>query len=457
MRLARTAPDRLSTLGLTAATFFIVSGGPYGLEEIVLGYGYAGAVALLALVPLVWSLPVALMVGELGSALPATGGYYVWVRRALGPFWGLQEAWHSLAVGIVDIAIYPTLLVAYLGKLWPGLEGEAVGRPGWWIAVAAIAACAGWNALGIRSVGRGSTALGVALLAPFAAIVVLSVRALPHGGLTTARAAFTSAPPAERDALVAGLMLAMWNLMGFDNASTFAGEVRDPARSYPRAMALTVVAIAATYVATVLAASVTGLSPAAWTFGSWVEVGRSLGGAALATAVIAGGAISAIGMYNALLLSWSRLPVALAQDGWLPSAFALRSARTHAPVRAVLLGGVLSALCGGLGLRRLVEIDVLLYGGGLVLELVALVVLRVREPALARPFRIPGGLGACGAVALLPAALLGFAAWQGRAEPGALGLSAAGLTALVAAVGPLWWIVMNGPRHRATTRERPLA
>ena len=123
----------------------------------------------------------------------------------------------------------------------------------------------------------------------------------------------------------------------------------------------------------------------------------------------------------------------------------------------MLLGGILSALCVGLGLRRLVEIDVLLYGGGLVLELVALVVLRVREPSLARPFRIPGGLGACGVVALLPAALLGFAAWQGRAEPGALGLSAAGLTALVAAVGPLWWIVMNGPRHRATTRERPLA
>jgi amino acid transporter len=448
LRRAPPAPDRLSTLGLTAATFFIVSGGPYGVEEIVLGYGYAGAVALLALVPIVWSLPVALMVGELGSALPATGGYYVWVRRALGSFWGLQEAWLSLAVGIVDIAIYPTLLIAYLGRLWPGLEGEAIGRPGWCVAMAAIAACACWNALGIRSVGRGSAGLAALLLLPFAAMLVLSAWALPSGGLEAARAAFAGRPPADAGALAGGLMLAMWNLMGFDNASTFAGEVRDPSGSYPRAMILTATVVAATYVATVLAAAVTGMPPAAWTSGSWVDVGRSLGGTALAAAVTAGGAISAVGMYNALLLSWSRLPVTLADDGWLPAGFALRSARTHAPVRAVLLGGVLSALCVGLGLRRLVEIDVLLYGGGLALELIALVVLRVREPSLARPFRIPGGPAACAVVALPPLALLGVAAWRGRAEPALLGLSAVGLTLLIASIGPLWWGVVNGARRR---------
>jgi len=127
--------DRISTLGLVAATFFIVSGGPYGLEEIVLGHGYRGAIVLLLVVPLLWSLPVALMVGELGASLPATGGYYVWVRRAMGPFWGLQEAWLSLAVGIVNVAIYPVLLVTYLQHFWPGLGPGA----GWRVSLAAIA------------------------------------------------------------------------------------------------------------------------------------------------------------------------------------------------------------------------------------------------------------------------------------------------------------------------------
>ncbi|MGZ3405600.1 MAG: amino acid permease, partial [Polyangia bacterium] len=74
----------------------MVSGGPYGLEEIVAGAGYAGAMLVLTVTPLVWSLPTALMVGELASSLPEEGGYYAWVRRALGPFWGFQEAWLSM-------------------------------------------------------------------------------------------------------------------------------------------------------------------------------------------------------------------------------------------------------------------------------------------------------------------------------------------------------------------------
>jgi len=112
---------KIGLAALTAATFFIVSGGPYGTEEIVRGHGYGGALVLLVLVPLVWSLPVGLLVGELGAALPHTGGFTVWVTRGLGPFWGLQEGWLSAVVGLVGLAIYPTLMVGYLARLWPAL------------------------------------------------------------------------------------------------------------------------------------------------------------------------------------------------------------------------------------------------------------------------------------------------------------------------------------------------
>src|ERR1035437_5426595 len=106
---------------LVAATFFMVSGGAYGTEEIVRGAGYGRAVLILLLTPLLWSLPTALMIGELSSALPAEGGYYAWARRALGDFWGFQEAWLSLIASIFDMAIYPTLFVAYLGRLAPAI------------------------------------------------------------------------------------------------------------------------------------------------------------------------------------------------------------------------------------------------------------------------------------------------------------------------------------------------
>ena len=241
--------------------------------------------------------------------------------------------------------------------------------------------------------------------------------------------------------------MAMWNLMGFDNASTFAAEVDRPARSYPRAMVLATALIVVVYVVPLLASSVTGLPASAWSAGTWVEVGARLGGRTLAAAITAGGIISALGLFVAQLLSWSRLPVALAEDRWLPPWIALRHPRSHAPVRAVVLGGVLAALCVGIGLRQLVEINVLLYGAGLVLELVALVLLRIREPKMPRPFRIPGGLPVVGAVVLLPSALLVMAGWLVRDEPGPLGMSAAGFSAALALVGPAWWAIGRSVRR----------
>jgi amino acid transporter len=231
----------------------------------------------------------------------------------------------------------------------------------------------------------------------------------------------------------------MWNTMGWDNASTFAAEVERPEQSYPRAMLAGVALVAAAYVLPVLAAATTGIPAGEWSAGTWVDAAGIVAGGWLSAIVLAGGAVTVVAMFVAILLSWSRLPVALAEDGWLPAALARRSPRTGAPVPAVLLGALLCASVVGLGLRRLLEIDVLLYGAALVLELVALVVLRLREPGLRRPFRVPGGLAGAVLVAALPTALLAYAAWQGRAEPGAFGLTAVEVAALVAALGVPWW------------------
>ena len=109
-KLRRWKPHRrLGALPLAAAAYFMVSGGPYGLEEIVQKAGYGAAIAILLVVPLVWSVPAAAMVSELSGALPEDGGYYRWVRRALGPVWGFQEAWLSLAASVFDMAIYPKI------------------------------------------------------------------------------------------------------------------------------------------------------------------------------------------------------------------------------------------------------------------------------------------------------------------------------------------------------------
>ena len=89
MRIAlKTGRRKMRFLPLIAATYFMVSGGPYGIEDILGGAGFARALVILLVLPVLWCLPTALMIGELASAIPAEGGFYIWVRRALGPFWG---------------------------------------------------------------------------------------------------------------------------------------------------------------------------------------------------------------------------------------------------------------------------------------------------------------------------------------------------------------------------------
>src|ERR1700749_3607706 len=109
----------MTLLPLIGATFFMVSGGPYGLEEIVQKAGFSRSILILLITPIIWSWPVALMIGELSAALPEEGGYYVWVRRALGPFWGFQEAWLSLAASVFDMTAYLALFGLSLSRVWP--------------------------------------------------------------------------------------------------------------------------------------------------------------------------------------------------------------------------------------------------------------------------------------------------------------------------------------------------
>ena len=225
---------RLTLWPLVAATFFMVSGGTYGTEDIVHGAGYGRAILILLLTPLLWSLPTAFMIGELSSALPYEGGYYAWVRRAMGNFWGFQEAWLSLAASIFDMAIYPTLFVAYLTRMFPWF---AEGHRGILVGLAVVVVCSALNIAGVKVVSTTSLWLFFALSSPFLLIVLLTPFKI--GAFTAA----VTKPTTSTVDIIGGLLIAMWNYMGWDNASTIATEVERPQRTYPRAMLAAVVIV----------------------------------------------------------------------------------------------------------------------------------------------------------------------------------------------------------------------
>jgi amino acid transporter len=447
---AMPAARKMTLVPLMAAIYFLVAGGPYGLEDVVSKSGYFGALVILLVTPAIWSLPAALMVAELASALPNQGGYYVWVSRGMGRFWGFQEAWLSLAGSVFDVAIYPTLFVSYLGRLAPSLTAGARGLA---IGVALIAASALSNLFGAKSVGVSSVFVGAALLAPF---VMVTGYACFH------RTAAAAAPLALSSVdILGGVLVAMWNYMGWDGASPVADEVDRPQRTYPRAMSGSVALVALTYTVPVAAVALTGLDLSRWSTGAWADVARAVIpnralGFASAVAITIGGMLGAWGTLNAQTMQYSRLPAVMADDRLLPPMFSRRWKRTGAPWVAIVSCAAIWVFCLGLSFVKLVVLDVLLTGLSLLLEFAALVALRIREPQLTRPFRVPGGLAGAIGVGVPPAVLLLLTAVRNRAEP--IGpMNGLQLGVILIATGVPAYFLSNGMFKRARTGEKAVS
>ena len=261
------------------------------------------------------------------------------------------------------MAIYPTLFVLYLVRLFPWF---GIGRRGLLAGIAVVAVCAVLNIAGINLVAKTSVWLFFLLSAPFAAIVLLAP--FYHGALVQAEVA-----AGPQIGVAGGLLVAMWNYMGWDNASTIAAAVEHPQRTYPRAMLASVSIVCLGYVLPVVAVWLTGMPAGNFATGAWADVAGLLGGPWLRALMVAGAMLSACGMFNALVMSYSRLPLAMAEDGMLPRIFARRHPRTQAPWVSIAALAAAWALCLDLGFERLITLDILLYGASLILEFVALV------------------------------------------------------------------------------------
>jgi amino acid transporter len=355
-----------------------------------------------------------------------------------------------MAASVFDMAIYPVIFVTYLGRLEPAWTA---GSRGTWWALAVVVLCAGWNLRGARAVGEGSVGLFCLLLSPFVVLTAVGLwkGLVGHGvfggsslGLKTPGSLGLKAPAGADFA--GAVSVALWNYMGWDNASTVAQEVQEPQRNYPRAMLTATGLVALTYVLPLAAVALAGIPAEQFSTGAWADAAREVVGPWLALCVVLGGTINGFGMFNALMMSYTRVPYALAEEGLLPKVVARRT-YAGVPWISVVLCSVAWALALGMSFERLISIDLVLYGGALMLEFVALVVLRVKEPGLVRPFKVPGGLWGAVAMGVGPTLLIGFALWAARGERVA-GLPALGFAAIVAAAGPLVYLVARWSARR---------
>ena len=423
------------TLGpLVAVMFFNVSGGPFGLEGLVGSVGPGVAVLLLFATPLLYSVPETLLIGELASMLPVEGGYYQWVKRAFGRFWGFWNGWLSWMYSAIDMAIYPVLFLQYLRFFAPDLSPGKTG--GWLVALALIWGATWLNLRGTRLVGMASAWFGIAVVFPFA---LLATAALSRWFGSPPRLSpfltpFHAPGTGFLGALGLGISQSIWNYSGWDNASTVGGEIEQASATYPRALARALPLVTVVYLASVV--PVLALSDwRTWTDGAWPDLAASVVGPWLGVWIAAAGLVSAFALFNALLLTYSRIPLVLAQDGLLPSWFA-RTDERGTPRNAVLVSAAAYSVFALFSFGGLLAADVLLYTAALALEFAALVRFRISEPELRGVFRVRTGVAGLVMIGLLPVSLLVAAvALEIRSReiglPGILAAAGLGLAGIV--------------------------
>jgi amino acid transporter len=382
----------LNCTSLVALTFFCVADGAFGLEDAVGSAGPLITIAAILILPWLWSFPTALMTAELSAAMPEDGGYVVWVEKAFGRFWGFLEGWLSWLCSFADNALYPVMFVDYLAYL----RGD-MGLTERWLIGAAMTASMTWlNIRGIRLVGAASILFMLFVLAPFVVMVIL-------GGAQIRSSLWLAQPGTVDWALL--LSVVLWNTSGWDNAGCCAGEVDKPNRTYPRAMAISVLLVTLAYLLPVLVGVSIDTEWANWKEGYFPKVAAQAGGNWLGAWLTIAGLVSAMGLLNALLCTSARVPYAMAQRGTLPGCFARLHQRHATPWIAIIVNSAGVACLIPFSFKDLIQVDMFLYALALILEFAALVWLRVRQPDMPRPYRVPLGIPGAIALSVPPVAL----------------------------------------------------
>jgi amino acid transporter len=408
--------------------FSYCTGGPFGLEDMVTTSGPGLTLIYLLVIPLFWSIPVSLVSAELTTAMPVEGGFYRWARAGFGDFWGFLAGWWNWCASFLLGAVYAVQFSDYFGFYLPWLTG-------WkhYVVSLLIVALVTWiNVRGIEAVGKFATALEIFILMPALVLAVMGFAKWKHNPFVP------MAPPHQPlfNVFGVGLALGLWLYSGYEQCSTVAEEVENPRRTYPLALAIVVPLSIVVYFLPTLASLAALGNWQDWHTGYFPHAAQLVGGPWLGSWMTLAAMVTNLSLLNATVLTSTRMPFAMAEDGYLPLALTLKHPRFGTPWVAIIASGVIYGLLAVHSLTQLITIYNWLRVATTVITVLSAWQLRRKMPELPRSFVVPGGsiglICAVLAVSIMSAvALLGSDRYGLRWGP----------VALVA--GPLVYLVLR--------------
>lgn len=423
----------MGTLGLAAAIVNITIGGGIFRLPANVAVSLGAAAPLAYLVCAVAMGLIVLCIADAGSRVSLTGGPYAYVGRAFGPYAGFISGVLLWMLGTFATAAVSTVFVSSVAVLVPALAGRATEF------IVLVAVFAFWSFINVRGVSLSVRLNSIATVAKLLPLLVVAV-----GGaffIDPARLEVTTLPAAA-DITRTSLLL-IFAFAGIEVALVPSGEVRDTARTVPRAIALAMVLITTLYIAlqvvsqgilgdALATATATPLADAAAAMGSWAR-----------TLLLAGAAISTFGYLGGMTFSMPRTLFAMARDGFLPRRLAVVDAASHSPQAAIVVQSAITLVLAASGtferLAILANVSALALYLGCVLAARQLRLDGVTSDG-ASPFRVP-------AAPVLPWLACGVIIWL------LTGLTSGEWLAFAAcfAAGSLIYVVTRGG-HRGTTR-----
>mmetsp|Transcript_6236 Transcript_6236/g.9401 ORF Transcript_6236/g.9401 Transcript_6236/m.9401 type:complete len:536 (+) Transcript_6236:60-1667(+) len=396
MRSPGRMKKKLGLFALVGLTFYSVSGGPFGIEEIVKAGGPLYALLGFSLL-LVWAVPEALITTELATAIPEASGSVAWVTLAFGPFWGFQEGWLSYLSGVADNSLYPILLLDTFVSLIQSQGSDSMfssGLPRLLFIILLTVLLTYLNYRGLDVVGRTTIIICTLTMMPFVVFCII-------GAFKVDPTKWLATPENGIYGINWRLFLNtfFWNINYWDSAACFAGEVDQPGKTYPLGMSLAVLLVGiSSFLPVLIGTGASDIPYHEWKDGHFTFLAVEICGNWLGVWMMFAASITNIGTFIAEMSTDAWQVAGMADRGIIPKVVGTRNVY-GTPTYGILISasGVL-VLCW-LSFSEVIEMLNILYCFSQLIEFAAFVKLRISHPDMSRPYKIP--LGTAGVTLLL--------------------------------------------------------
>ena len=405
---------RIRLAPFVALLFAYCAGGPFALESMISTSGPGLGLTFLLVVPLLFAVPIALATAEMTTLMPVEGGFYRWSRAALGEFWGFQSGWWNWTGTFLMAASYGVAMADYLESWFP-MHSRA---EHWAVAFAFLAVVAYLNVCGIHLVGKLTLILLLTMAVPLVVFIVMGF----HQAHFNPFHPFLPTGAPWQGAFGLGLAIALWSYAGYEQLSTVIEEVENPARNFPIGLAIVVPLAIGIYVITLSAGLAALGNWREWDTGYLVTAARLVGGSGLGTGVFIASVIGNFVLLESTLLSVTRIPLTMAEDGYLYAGLAKVSARFGTPVRSILLTTVFCAGLAFFTVPQLIGVYAWTRMATSTLTVLSFLQLRRKYPDAPRSFRVAGGWVGAVAIVVAPTALFAWAMFYSDAATRKWGL-----------------------------------